>query len=148
MQETVNLVRPKHKLFVALDGVGSRAKLKRRYRPFKQSEIGEKKIFDASLLQPGSEFMVKLEYKLRNFVSMKRSTDPLWKLLEVIISGHLIPGEAEHKIVEFIRYQKSQPGYKPKTRHCLSGLDADLMILGLCLHEPYLSVLREEVVIL
>ncbi len=47
--------------------------------------------------------------------------------------------------MEFIRFQRSQPDYNAETRHCLYGLDADLMMLGLCSHEPYFSLLREEV---
>jgi 5'-3' exoribonuclease 1 len=76
---------------------------------------------------------------------MKLSTDPLWQKTQVILSGHQVPGEGEHKIMEFIRHQKSQPDYNVDTRHCLYGLDADLMMLGLCSHEPLFSLLREEV---
>ena len=79
-----------------------------------------------------SRFMVRLNEQLKYFVSMKISTDSLWQNVKVILSGHETPGEGEHKIMDFIRYEKSKPDYNPNIRHCLYGLDADLVMLGLC----------------
>jgi len=48
-----------------------------------------------------------------------------------IFCGLQTPGEGEHKIMDFIRSEKSQSNYEPNTRHCLYGLDADLVSVSL-----------------
>ena len=101
--------------------------------------------FDSNCITPGTPFMDRLHQQLKYFVSNKVSTDGLWKGTKVILSGHETPGEGEHKIMDFIRHEKSLAGYDPNTRHCLYGLDADLLMLGLCTHDPHFSLLREEV---
>ena len=52
-------------------------------------------------------------------------------------------GEGEHKITEYIRIYKDSKEYIPDTKHCIYGLDADLIMLSLITHKPNVVVLRE-----
>lgn len=89
--------------------------------------------------------MAKLTRQLKYFISKKISEDVDWQGVEIVLSGHEVPGEGEHKIMEYIRLSKAQPDYNPNIRHCLYGLDADLIMLGLLSHDPHFCLLREEV---
>ena len=89
--------------------------------------------------------MAKLTKQLKYFINKKISEDIDWQGVEIVLSGHEVPGEGEHKIMEYIRLAKAQPDYDANIRHCLYGLDADLIMLGLLSHDPHFSLLREEV---
>lgn len=89
--------------------------------------------------------MTRLSEQLRYFVNKKITEDSNWRDITVVLSGHEVPGEGEHKIMEYIRLSRAQPEYDPNVRHCLYGLDADLIMLGLLSHDPHFCLLREEV---
>ncbi|XP_026644813.1 5'-3' exoribonuclease 1 [Microtus ochrogaster] len=155
------IIKPRKVFFMAVDGVAPRAKMNqqrgRRFRSAKEAEDKIKKAiekgetlpaearFDSNCITPGTEFMARLHEHLKYFVNMKISTDKSWQSVTIYFSGHETPGEGEHKIMEFIRSEKAKPDHDPNTRHCLYGLDADLIMLGLTSHEAHFSLLREEV---
>ncbi|KAG9510478.1 5'-3' exoribonuclease 1, partial [Fragariocoptes setiger] len=155
------IIKPRKYFFMAVDGVAPRAKMNqqrgRRFRSAKEASDREdaavakgailptEERFDSNCITPGTNFMVKLNAALQQFVETKLSTDPQWQHVKIILSGHETPGEGEHKIMDFIRYQRSQPSYDPNTRHCLYGLDTDLIMLALSSHEPHFTLLREEI---
>lgn len=75
-----------------------------------------KKTWDSNSITPGTPFMDLLAASLRYWVSYKLNTDPAWEKLKVIISDATVPGEGEHKIMNFVRSQRSSPTHDPNTR--------------------------------
>lgn len=154
-------IKPQKLFFMAVDGVAPRAKMNqqraRRFRTALDAENAKEKAiaqgmempkedaFDSNCITPGTEFMAKLTQQLKYFINKKISEDSDWQGVEIVLSGHEVPGEGEHKIMEYIRRAKAQPEYHPNMRHCLYGLDADLIMLGLLSHDPHFCLLREEV---
>jgi 5'-3' exoribonuclease 1 len=110
-------IKPLKVFFLAVDGVAPRAKMNqqrsRRFRTAKEAQDARKKAlekglelpkeppFDSNCITPGTEFMTKLHDQLIYFINKKISEDKGWAQCNVILSGHDVPGEGEHKIMEY-----------------------------------------------
>jgi len=107
------------------------------------SKPEEKHSFDSNVITPGTEFMFNLSRALQLYLVERLHSNKNWFPLQIVFSDASIPGEGEHKILDFIRSQRASESYDPNTSHCIYGADADLIMLGLATHEPNFFVLRE-----
>ena len=134
--KVIGIVKPQKVLYLAIDGVAPRAKLNqqrsRRFRTAKEAEeqkVRETEIkanwrdqivfddeqakddtgfkFDSNVITPGTEFMHRLSISLKSYILERGNSDPTWTNLSVVFSDAFVPGEGEHKILDFIRSQRA-----------------------------------------
>lgn len=156
----VNTIRPRKSLVISIDGVSPRCKIQnQRIRRFlssmKQKSFNEflqsnLKIpagainFKNNSITPGTDFMSELIEQIQFFIKRKFFEDSAWRKLKVVFSGGDVPGEGEHKTLDYIRHWKRGSDFDPNETHCIYGGDSDLVMLGLMTHLPNLMVLRES----
>jgi 5'-3' exoribonuclease 2 len=163
----VSVVRPRKCLVMCIDGVAPRSKMnQQRARRFRSAEerlegnlIAEncadfivreynlprpqfRPKWDHNVITPSTAFMERVALSIEWYICKKLNEDPLWRHLTVVFSDAHVPGEGEHKIMHYIRGLRCEKDYNPRTSHCIHGMDADLICLGLSTHEPRFGILR------
>lgn len=138
--EFVNEIAPEKLLYIAFDGPAPRSKMKlqrdRRYKTVKQEayfeelknkfKVEEKStssLINSAALSPGTTLMKSIADGLRT--AAKKNKFMNGKIV-VIINDTNIPGEGEHKILQFIKYIKNT-----EEKVCIYSPDADVTVLSL-----------------
>lgn len=146
----IDVVKPTHITYIAVDGVAPMAKIRQqRMRRFKSSIAAEQEArikaeargvsyvplarWDTNAITPGTQFMAKLSLALRDYVVKNPG--------KVCVSPADECGEGEQKIMNYIR--ETQPADV-----VVYGLDADLIVLALwaqATSNTRVDLFREEV---
>ena len=147
LQFIIDVAKPNKGVYIAVDGVAPMAKLKqqqtRRYFSIydkmtsdnikRKLSMPVKDRWNNSAISPGTKFMNKLHLYILNWC---KNLD-----INIIYSSYKIPGEGEHKLLQFIKDNNTK---NKKFSYVLYGLDGDLIFLSL-LSNSKIYLLREEV---
>lgn len=144
--ELVEVVKPQKNIVLCIDGVAPLSKQnqqrQRRYRSIVEDKDKPKKTtqtFDPRSITPGTKWMDYLSKYIDWFVKKKMSEDDEWRKCKVYFSNEKVPGEGEHKLINWIR----KFGTREET-YCINALDADLVMLSLGTQKENFYLLREE----
>jgi 5'-3' exoribonuclease 2 len=142
IEEIIAITRPKKSLVLCVDGCAPLSKqAQQRQRRFRAAiDMTDDISFDSTSITPGTKFMDYLTKYIDWYIRKKISEGSnFWKDIEVVFSNEKVPGEGEHKLINYLRNYGSE-----KDTYCLHGLDADLIMLALGTHLPNFFILRED----
>lgn len=112
------LVKPTDLLYIAADGVVTKAKMmQQRERSYAALKVPEQ-IFDRAQIKPGTQFMNSLSsYLKKRLAAMSNANKAAWPK-KIEFSDASLPGEGEHKIMRRMSEKPSRP-----TREFLDSFD-------------------------
>ena len=161
LTDIINQIRPKDMVILAVDGVPPQGKIaQQRQRRFAASSAASKDtVFDQNCISPGTEFMIKLDERIREWLASMINSQNIQLPPKVIYSSHLVPGEGEHKILDIYRdpeqmvivepsEKKSDKSSSSKTKrqmigqHVIYGNDNDLIPLLMLLPQDKVYNMR------
>lgn len=143
-------------IYIALDGVPPRAKMEQQRSRRFHSVCKKKKALnintkygnnldktnynfnlDTNMITPGTIFMKELSLAIKKHLS----DNNFYNNKKVIFSDSSMPGEGEHKILDYIR----ENNINENDNVIIYGLDGDLIMLSLVSQRNNLYLLREAV---
>ena len=117
--------------------------IQQRSRRFKNAD-SDGESWDTTAASPGTEFMEKLNEALFNYTHRDQGAGAAGEV-KYILNDSSVPGEGEHKIVNYIRENRDFFKNNDSCNIVIYGLDADLIMLSMVLRMNNVFLLREEV---
>lgn len=149
IDKLVNIVSPKKRLIIAIDGIAGSAKQSqqrtRRFRSARDKTDEEFKTFDSNSISPGTEFLYNFSKYLHNHIKSQVQSD--WKHLEVVFTNEKVVGEGEHKLIQLLKEWLLNGKMKHGESFCIHSPDADLIMLTLARCYSHLYILKENIYI-
>lgn len=107
--EVVKIIQPTELIYLAADGVVTRAKMQQQRERSFAATVTSPQPFDRTQIKPGTEFMNSLStYIKENLPKMYRQNKNLWPRF-VEFSDASMPGEGEHKIMKRLVQKPKRP---------------------------------------
>ena len=133
LQNLLQLMKPQDYLYIAVDGVAVQGKMtQQRKRRLEGKNTTLPTLYESNMITPGTDFMLRLDYVMKDMVNKLLTYEhaPYF----IIYSSHLVPGEGEHKIMDFYRNDLQQvnnqgPAQKANGVHVLISPDLDIIML-------------------
>lgn len=133
----IDITEPKKSVILCVDGPAPISKqCQQRQRRFMSNTECS---FDSNCITPGTRFMDFLSKYIDWFIRKEMTENEKWQNLKIVFSNEKVPGEGEHKIINYIRAFRDE-----NDSYCIHGMDADLIMLALGTHLPNIYILREE----
>ena len=139
MERLRSEINPSKKLILCVDGVAGCGKMyQQRQRRFKTGLTMDIHGFNPNSFTPGTKLMDHLTKYVDWYIRNMMTNSKAWQELEVIFSNEKVPGEGEHKIMQYLRVYGN-----PSETICIYGLDADLIMIGVLLPLSKVYIARE-----
>ena len=134
IQRIIDYVNPSDLIYIAIDGIAPKGKMKQqRMRRFKkeiENKYSDEKTWNTNAISPGTFFMKRLNHELKDFIQKNPKN--------IILSDSDERGEGEHKILHYIKNNQLSGNIS------IYGLDADLIMLSLVSQKENIYLLRER----
>jgi len=138
LQAQIKFFSPTENVVIDIDGVAVLAKIsQQKYRRYK-SVMTKNKYFDSNCITPGTDMMFEIDEHIKDWIKSSRE---YLSPKRIIYSGHLVPGEGEHKIYEHLKNKEVLPN---REITLIFGADADLIMLSLLSRIEKIFLCREK----